>query len=195
MNEARSELCALYLILKSDVDQCKELLSDKYTGVWDRVYTKAVFSMIEGISFRIRQYVVSAVDAGLYSLDIPSINFLSETTYKIDLSGKIKEKGEYLVFLPGFKFTFKSFGRCLGMEEFVEKAFGDNGFNNFKKSVDIRNRLTHPKRTQEMRVGGSELELIESSEEWFHALVLPLIERAFEIENQSNAKFGESASA
>jgi hypothetical protein len=186
LDAERSELCALYLILKSDVDQCKEKLSDEYTGVWDRVYTKAIFSMVEGISFRIRQYIVSAVDAGIYSLDATSVNFLSESTYKIDSSGKIKEKDEYLVFFPGFKFTFKSFGKCLGMESFVETAFGDIGFNNFKKSVEIRNRLTHPKRTQEMRVSGTELSLIQNSEEWFHALVMPLIKKAFEIEEQYN---------
>jgi hypothetical protein len=186
LNEARSELCALYLGLKSDVDQCKDNLSDKHTGIWDRLYTRTLFSMVEGVSFRTRQYITSAVDAGLYCLDSPSLKILCESTYKLDSSGKIIEKDENLVFLPGFKFTFKTFGKCLEMEKFVEQAFSDNGFNNFKKSVEIRNRLTHSKRTQDMMVSGSELKLIESAEEWFHALVLPLIERAFEMETQAN---------
>ena len=52
--------------------------------------------------------------------------------------------------------------------------------------MEIRNRLTHPKRTQEMMVSGSEIKLVESAEEWFHALVLPLIKRALKMENQPN---------
>ena len=183
LNESRSELCALYLGLKSDVDQCKENLSDTHTGIWDRFYTKTVFSMVEGVSYRTRRYIISAVDAGLYLLDTPSIKMLCESTYKLDASGKIIEKDENLSFVPGFKFTFKSFGKCLGMGKFVEQAFCDNGFGNFKKSVEIRNRLTHPKETEEMIVSGSELMLVESAEKWFHALVLPLIERALEMEN------------
>lgn len=188
MNEARSELCALYLGLKSDVDQCKEKLSDKHTGIWDRLYTKTVFSMVEGVSYRARQYIISAVDAGLYCLDTPSFKIISESTYKLDSCGKIKEKDENLVFLPGFKFTFKSFGKILGMEKFVGQAFSDSGFHNFKKSVEIRNRLTHPKRCQEMMVSGPEIKLVESAEKWFHALVLPLIKRAKEMEKQFNEK-------
>lgn len=144
--------------------------------------------MVEGVSFRVRQYIVAAVASRIYSIDSPSVNFLNELTYKLDTSGKIVEKDEYLIFLPGFKFTFKSWGRCLGMEGFVEQAFSNNGFSNFKKSVEIRNRLTHPKITQEMMVSGAELEIIKSAEQWFHSLVLPLVERAFEIENQTNNK-------
>ena len=188
MNEARSELCALYLGLKSDVDQCKENLSDNHTGIWDRFYTKTVFSMVEGVSYRTRQYIISAVDAGLYYLDTPSFKMICESTYKLDHSGTIKEKDENLAFVPGFKFTFKTFGKCLGMGELVEQAFSDNGFSNFKTSVEIRNRLTHPKRCEEMIVSGSEIKLVESAEKWFHALVLPLIKRAKEMEKQPNEK-------
>lgn len=184
MNDKRSELCALYLVLKSDVDQCKENLSDTHTGFWDRTYTKTTFSMIEGVSFRVRQYIVAAATSSIYTIDSPSLNFLNELTYKLDKNGKIEEKNEYLIFLPGFKFTFKTWGNCLNMEDFVEKAFSHNGFSDFKKSVEIRNRLTHPKTTQEMLVSETELKIIKSAEQWFHSLVTPLLEKALEIENQ-----------
>jgi hypothetical protein len=52
------------------------------------------------------------------------------------------------------------------MNEFAERAFSDNGFNQFKLSVDVRNRLTHPKRTQEMIVSRSEREMVQTAEQW-----------------------------
>ncbi len=186
MQEARSELSALYLGLKSDVEKSKKSLSDSSSGFADRVYVKTVFSLVEGVTFRVRQYMISAADAGIYTIDHPSLNFLSETTYKINSQGKIKEKEEYLSFLPGFKFTFKTFAACLEMNEFAERAFSDNGFNQFKLSVDVRNRLTHPRRTQEMMVSRSECEMVQTAEQWFHSLALPLIEAAFERENLPN---------
>lgn len=72
------------------------------------------------------------------------------------------------------------------MNEFAERAFSDQGFNQFKLSVDVRNRLTHPKRTQEMIVSRYECEMVQTAEHWFHSLVLPLIEAAFERANLPN---------
>lgn len=182
MNVERSELCALYLGLKSDTQQCKDNLSDTYTGFWDRTYTKTVFSMVEGVTFRIRQYMIAGVDCEMFSLDYPTLSFLSESTYKLDSKGRLKQKEEFMSFLPGFKFTFESFGKCLGMEEFVASAFSHNGFSEFRKSVAVRNRLTHPKDCREIMVNGKEIEQIKIAEEWFHSLCLPLIQRAFELE-------------
>lgn len=68
---------------------------------------KAVFSLVEGVTFRVRQYMISAADAGIYTIDHPSLSFLSETTYKINSQGKIKEKEEYLSFYQASSLRLK----------------------------------------------------------------------------------------
>jgi len=176
----RSELSALYLGLKSDADISREQLSSTMSGFWDRTYVRTVFAMFEGVAFATRQYILSQAAAGMYEITVQELDLLSEQTFVLDGKGNIKEKENFLQFLPGFRLTMKVFGRCLHMTAYVESAFGHNTFESFKDGVKIRNKVTHPKYANEMVLTHGDIETVKNAELWFNSLLAGLLGAAFE---------------
>lgn len=179
LNAAKSELSALFLGLKSDAITSREKLSPGLSGFWDRTYVRAVFALFEGVAFATRQYILAQANAGHYEITVQEHDLLSERTFTLDSKGAIREKDNFLPFLPGFRLTMTILGRCLGMSEYVTNAFGHNGFESFQDGVRIRNQVTHPKSPAQMMLSAKDIETVKLAERWFDSLLETLFSEAF----------------
>ncbi|MCG8911001.1 hypothetical protein [Pseudomonas sp. DP-17] len=177
---AKSELSALYLCLKSDATISLENIDPLRSGFEDRTYVRTVFSMFEGVAYATRQYILAQAAAGRYKISTQEHDLLSEQTYILDGKGKIKEKENFLQFIPGFRLTISVLGRCLGREEYVAGAFGHHMYDSFQNGVKIRNRIIHPKLTNDLMLSRAEVATVKEAHEWFDSLMLELIGHAFE---------------
>lgn len=180
LDAAKAELCALYLGLQSDAAISRERISPSRSGYEDRAYVRAAFAMFEGVAYATRQYIVARAKGGDYQISTQEHELLCEQTVALDGKGNIKTKESFLQFLPGFRLTINVLGRCLGREEYVVNAFGHHLFESFKKGIEIRNRVTHPKQTQEIMLTRDEIETVNKAESWFNSLLAELLGHAFQ---------------
>lgn len=180
LDVAKAELCALSLGLKSDAVISRKQLSPLRSGFEDRTYVRAVFAMFEGVGYVTRQYILAQAAAGRYQISTQERDLLSEQTFVLDGKGNIKTKESFLQFLPGFRLTINILGRCLGREMYVANAFGHHTYESFQDGIAIRNRVTHPKLTQEMMLSRDEIETVKKAENWFDNLLAELLGDAFE---------------
>jgi hypothetical protein len=180
LDVAKAELCALYLGLQSDAVISREQLSPSRSGFEDRSYVRAVFAMFEGVGYATRQYILAQAAAGRYQISTQERDLLSEQTFVLDGKGNIKTKESFLQFLPGFRLTINILGRCLGREVYVANAFGHHTYESFQGGIAIRNRVTHPKLTQEIMLSRDEIETVNKAENWFNSLLAELLGDAFE---------------
>lgn len=180
LDAAKAELCALYLGLRSDALTSREQLSPAWSGFADRTYVRTVFAMFEGVGYATRQYILAQAAAGRYQISTQERDLLSEKTFVLDGKGNIKIKDSFLQFLPGFRLTMSLLGRCLGREKYVVSAFGHHTFECFQDGISIRNRITHPKFTQEMMLSNREIETVKKAEDWFNSLLAELLGEAFQ---------------
>lgn len=177
---AKAELCALYLGLQSDASISREQISPLRSGFADRSYVRTVFAMFEGVGYATRQYILAQAAAGRYQISTQECDLLSEQTYVLGSKGNIKNKENFLQFLPGFRLTINILGRCLGRENYVASAFGHHFYESFQEGIAIRNRVTHPKLIQEIMLSSEEIETVMRAEKWFNSLVADLLGDAFE---------------
>jgi len=166
-----SNLSALFLGLHSDLTKSKENLRPDITGYWDRMYIRCLYSLIEGLTYRMRHALISTHDAGKTKLEISEYILLSELGYRVTKSGKIEETEEFLPFLTGFRLTFKTCCRILDISDYETSAFSHNGWECIKKTIQIRDRLTHPKEPQDLIITKEELSTAQQAERWFLSLV------------------------
>ncbi len=123
---------------------------------------RTMFAAIEGASWEYREHVRSiATDLDALS---PLVEMaLSEKTYRVTENGEIKEQVRYISMpalirvttrlaedvCPGFEFDFKN-----------------DGWANFKTSIRIRNRITHPKSIRDLKITDDEIAVCQSAFFW-----------------------------
>lgn len=158
------------LALSDDVNRAeKEMVAndDSYSR---RNHIRALFAMIEGTIYILKQTVLIAASSGPGPLSIAELALLQEKNFFLTEKGTPRVKDQFPKTKDNLLFT-KS---CL------EKAFGysldlnatPNNWKDFKEAIAIRNRITHPKGLQDFEVSKEESELAIKVGRWFDAFVV-----------------------
>jgi hypothetical protein len=138
-----------------------------------RAYVRCLFSMIEGILFRIRQILVEN-NLKTNFLNPEQIIILKQISLELDDKGKIKTKDKFYEFNKMFRFTLEIFCKINNKHDVFMEFIADHKYQDFKNSIYIRNKLTHPKLGQDIFVTDNELAIVFSAGDWFHALIIEL---------------------
>ncbi|MNK14223.1 hypothetical protein D3C87_323220 [compost metagenome] len=144
--------------------------------------------MFEGVTYAARQYILAQASAGKYQISTQERDLLAEQSFAVNKKGEIETKEIFLQFLPGFLLTIKVLGRCIGRGEYVAKAFGHHLYKNFQSGIAIRNKITHPRRTQEVILSQADIDTIKNAEIWFDTLLLELLGDAFKKHSEPTGK-------
>jgi hypothetical protein len=189
MHSEISELCALFLVLLSDLEFCKENQRSSKSDFWDRARVRVFFSLVEGVTYRVRQLLIARHDQGEISLSREERHVLEEVRYDVDQKGSIREVDSFMRFVGAFRLSMGLFARQHGKGEYFSSAIGHNGWQAFSEAVEIRDRLTHPKSVREVRVTANENRQIELAEKWYMSVMQSILGTSLEelkpVQNQA----------
>ena len=100
---------------------------------------------------------------------------LSEIEVQIDSNGELKTKEKFGKFENLFNFTFKLYSKLYDKSLLFESLKSQKSYDDFKKSITIRNRITHPKNSYDVFVNGEDYKKVKSAGDWFHAAMIALL--------------------
>lgn len=163
MTDPLQELHDMMAVLSDDTDRLTEIgLSEQFGR---RMYIRAMFAMVEGTVYRMKQICFSE-EYGSYSSFTPAESaLLREETYDLDDRGKVVIKQSFLLLVKNIKFAFEAFHKYFGSANNLK--IDDAGWESFLKAVKIRNRLTHPKTAIDLNVSDAEFETVRRASDWF----------------------------
>jgi len=98
-------------------------------------------------------------------LDLATLSLLAEKTPTLSDTGKIIKRQQQQSMTPHIAFTLRQAAELSGVD--ADQFFGDNGWNEFKKAVTLRHRLTHPKSKDDVHVSDDDCEHVGRGLEWF----------------------------
>ena len=150
-------------------------LLDAYKNDWSsqpfrRMFVRACWALIEGEVFRLKQLTLLACDLGGKSLAPDDHVFLSEVQMLGDDNGVVKRKPAYESTLENLKRTLKI--TSSKFELGWSPAFDNQGWEQLRRSLDLRDRITHPKFAAELTISDDELDLHRKGFEWFLETIL-----------------------
>lgn len=153
--------------LHRDVVMCVDELKKNTSQFWRRAYARALFAAVEGIIFQMR--VVSLRIATLKSLGLEpgEIALLKEEAYELDSKGRARTKAYFANTEKSYRFAVLSFAKVHCSD--FEPDYGGQGWENFKRAIEIRNRITHPKEPSGIDVSDAELAILFQAGSWFLA--------------------------
>lgn len=129
-----------------------------------RAYVRSVFAMIEGLIYSLKQLLVHDVKF-LGRLSEDELEALKEVAIEITDAGKIKKRSTHTSFIGNVKFTLNTFCKHTKTDLFVD--YNNVGWQCLKDGVVFRNRLSHPKETNDLEVSDKEIEICRVASEWF----------------------------
>ena len=159
-----------FFVLTSDLERCQENLDSEDSQFWRRTYIRTAFAFIEAMNGILRVTALRAATSNEKTeLRLTRIALLDETGFSIQKNGTLKEEDQRHPFLNYTAFILRS----LAEESYGEASFfGDNGWNELQKAVQIRHRLTHPKGGSDMNISDEELTGVHEAMRWYHNAVV-----------------------
>lgn len=183
--EALDHIARLDVALQGDVDYWVKQFNDgNQSQLARRSFVRALFALIEGMTFSIKRLVLMFAADGDGKLTPDEISLLSEHTAELDSAGAIIGKTAYLKFKPNLQFTFRKFS------EITKSGFkldvSNDGWEKLARSLKIRDRLMHPKSALEVDVTDGELCATRAAADWFAKTYAELWERAITAISEEN---------
>jgi hypothetical protein len=160
----------LNLIL-SDISEADKNLERHDSSFNRRVYIRTLFASIEGSIFFFKSEALKAAEEkpSLYSSG--EIAMLREEVYRIDKKGHIRTSQRFSPTSENLLFAIHMFARKFDHDYYLDpldpNMEPEGGWDAFKQSVKIRNRVVHPKSYSDMIITDEELEIIRKGKSFF----------------------------
>jgi gas vesicle protein len=149
-----------------DIDFIVSHLNDDKSGYWSRSLIKTVVSFYEAQVYTLKNELIDYCCENSISISPEVLMFLKNLKYEIKDNGNIREKYFQTTLKAEIKFIFNE---ICNLQKFELKFdYGDVRWAQLLKTIEVRNRLTHPKELAEQRVTDIEIEDCVVSLVWFY---------------------------
>jgi hypothetical protein len=132
-----------------------------------RTYIRTFFAYVEGFGVVTREALLQTPEATLLASEKQCI--LRDQKYEVQKNGKPDCREARHPFLNLLAATLRYWAELRGWDEekITKSIFGVDGWNLFQRTLDIRNRLTHPKPGENMEISVDELKDATNAFKWF----------------------------
>jgi hypothetical protein len=130
-----------------------------------RAMVRSYFALVEGTLYRMRRFALHAHALSGIDLGCDESVALNELSYSIDDKGDINSRAQFVPLTNSLRFTVKILGRALNQP--LSFDYSDSQWQAFRASIDIRNRLTHPKNANDAQVSNDDIDTIKAGSDWF----------------------------
>lgn len=153
--------------LFDDVVECEELLDRSDTQFARRALVRAVFAFNEGYLYWLKGVVFQLLlDKSMRSdkTEIAKLLLLWDYTYTPDSVGKIKPVPNRIPFKNHCAFVLRTAAECADFDP--SPLFSDNGWEEMQAASHVRDRITHPKKPEDLQITDKELHTISEGSRW-----------------------------
>lgn len=151
------------LILLDDVGAAIARRKMDDTQATRRDMIRTAFAAIEGLVWIFREHVIDTAE-NTYGLEDDEKLILQERQLTVSEQGRITEHLRFLPLTTTIRFIARIAGRLNGVDHF---DFGGSGWEGFRKAIGIRNRITHPKSSDDLHVSESDVDQVMNALYWF----------------------------
>lgn len=180
----------LFDVLGSDARRCtvelrSRLAEDRTVDqFWSRTLLRTFFSWVEAQTYEMRLFIRTAHQLGALELSDGEISVMLDVSYELDKRGEPTPRPRFQPIERSMKITYRLFGQFFELNSTL--PIGENGWRLFLESIQLRNRLTHPKDPSDLDVSYEEaVDMIAAINWYFTNLTALLNSCTKQVENPS----------
>ena len=147
----------MWLTLSADVSRLEELAKKEKTqsSFYRRQYVRAAAALVEGFTSMMKQSALLYPKAFLPE----EVLLLREQEPLLKDNGKVSVRGRFVATETNIRFAFSAYAKAMQAAFTLDCSQSD--WQDFKRLVAIRNRITHPKKLEELSIPDEELDSIQ----------------------------------
>jgi hypothetical protein len=175
-------------VLQSDLDEIEQRLKNDDSQVWGRTYYRTFFAYLEGQAHALKQLFLFY---DWWTVDL-------DTEYKIrnqrriqNKDGSIKIVDSYIPLVQNIKLLFKAFAVASDIEPII--LYDDKSWELLAKAASVRNRIVHPKKSEDLVITDEEIRLIKYVGGWFLSNSALLLKKRVQSDIKTIKAMDESA--
>jgi hypothetical protein len=169
-----AEVEAMQEILRNDILECAESISgDNKSDCGNRTFVRAVFALIEGGIYGLKQVALQLSKHERGNFTPAEVALLEDKSYDLDDKGRAQERTKFVPISSNIKFAFAALARAYPVN-YTLKTDG-KGWDAFQAALKTRNRITHPKTVDDLKLTDDEVQQSADAATWFlknHANVI-----------------------
>ena len=156
--------------LLEDASEAEELLEEKDNQFFRRAFIRSLFSSTEGIIWLMKQTCLNGKSPdGRRRISIADYAMLADQSYDLKNNGETSVQTKFLKLPDNLRFTVKIINRLFDSQ--LDLEVGTVKWDKFRKAIEIRNRITHPRKASEIDISDDEINLCKEVSGWFNDLV------------------------
>lgn len=168
---------AFLRILIEDVQRAIDSIAHSESQSDRRNLIRTIIAAAEGISWVLRIHVLSI--AKEFEVSTPQIEMaFAEASFSVTEKGNIQIQARYFSLPAMIRLVTKvarSFCPTLNIE------FGDGGWENLRNTIAIRNRITHPKKLDDLIISVAEVEMAQKGLFWLFDMSNSVTEQTIDL--------------
>ncbi len=137
-----------------------------------REIIRTLFAAIEGFAWLYREHIVEAANT-MESLEPKEKIALSELSYQVTEQGTINSQQRYISMLAAFRLITRIAAR---ISPELNIRFDTGEWNQLRKAIDVRNRISHPKKRADLEIDDQDLALAQRAFLWLLDTVMSAME-------------------
>ena len=149
-----------------------------------RAYVRAVFALIEATVAQHKRLLLDLASRQAVALEEGTEAVLTEQIFVADEKGKISSREQYLNLRRKIRLVYGVAARAFGRDLTVR--YDVQGWQQFTNSIEIRDRLTHPKSYADCDVGDDDVDSVDQGHDWYRGLNQEFVRVAREHRAQHN---------
>jgi len=168
-----NDLNAIVKIAAADISMSRKMVEKNQKQFWRRTFVRSLFAGIEGINHRMKH--ISMLLANIHKIELThaEIAMLREETYSLNEKGDATSSKSKLRTKENLCFTLKTFARVCNSPYEVDRNSEEWG--SFNEALRIRDRLTHPKSSDDLMISDTELKTVQKTFKWYFACIIDIL--------------------
>ncbi|MES2373406.1 MAG: hypothetical protein V4557_12550 [Bacteroidota bacterium] len=160
---------SLMPLIEDAAEAENELSKNEDSQFARRTYIRSIFSCLEGTIWILKDVCFNAKpQTGVRKMSVAEYTMLKEISFELKNNGDVKSAVKFLRLPDNLKFTFKMLNKLFKCN--IDLEIGKKNWTNFIETLEIRNRITHPKDSTSFTITDSEIAQCKETSGWFNEL-------------------------
>lgn len=180
--------------LLDDAHAAETYLDQNDTQFARRAYIRSIFASLEGIVWLLKQVCLNVPNvSGPRKFHPAEFALLQDQTYDLKNNGETSTQTNFLRLPDNLRFTFRVFNRLFQAQ--IDLGVRGAPWDKFLRSLDVRHRITHPKKVDELDISDQEIELYRKVSSWFNETIHKAVQAILEASKRATASPNDQSSA
>jgi hypothetical protein len=160
----------VFVLAVQDASSCLDEADRTQLPRYQRSAVRAVFAFIDGCHEFVRGYVKDQAKIFRHSYSVSDIAVLSEESPYVDERGNVKVRRLRVPLVTSIKALVKLLEKNNDASHTVDLTHP--GFAALSRAVEVRNRIVHPKSTEDLELSISDMQDVKAAFYWYLSFAL-----------------------